>query len=90
MEESEGETLCRQPRKGRRFQLILMESSGSYAAERVDHTMEDTWKLIILTTDSLRTELINYQDGRFDTVKELAIYGAMHSEYSYLAENNKL
>lgn len=67
-----------------------MESSGSYAAERVDHTMEDTWKLIILTTDSLRTELINYQDGRFDTVKELAIYGATHSEYSYLAENNNL
>ncbi|KAL1927058.1 hypothetical protein VTP01DRAFT_5021 [Rhizomucor pusillus] len=53
------------------FKSQIMPSS--YAAERVDLTMEDTWKLIILITDSLRKELINYQDGRFATANRFDV-----------------
>lgn len=32
------------------FEVIVMESSGPYSVEYVEHSIEDTWKLIILTT----------------------------------------
>lgn len=56
-------------------EMVLMESSSCYSAEKIDHTMSDTWKLIMMSTDSLRMELLKYQDGSFDTAKELAIFG---------------
>ena len=53
----------------------IMESSSGYAFEKVEHTMDDTLKLVMMTTDSLRTELLKYQDAKCETAKELAIYG---------------
>ena len=32
------------------FEVIVMESSGPYSVEYIEHSVEDTWKLIILTT----------------------------------------
>lgn len=52
-----------------------MESSSGYSEENVDHSMEDTWKLILMMTDSLRNELIKYQGANFTTAQELTTFG---------------
>ncbi|KAI9355768.1 hypothetical protein BD770DRAFT_411541 [Pilaira anomala] len=46
------------------FEVIIMESSGPYSTENIDHSVEDTSKLIILTTNSLRNEILQYQETR--------------------------
>ncbi|CAO3700431.1 unnamed protein product [Rhizopus stolonifer] len=57
------------------FEVIIMESSGPYSIEHIDHSVEDTWKLIILTTNSLRNEILKYQDASIETAKGLTAFG---------------
>ncbi|KAG2227189.1 hypothetical protein INT45_008433 [Circinella minor] len=55
--------------------IIVMESSSGYSKENIDHSMEDTWKLILMMTDSLRNELMKYQGAKFTDAQELATFG---------------
>ncbi|KAI9005467.1 hypothetical protein CLU79DRAFT_806723 [Phycomyces nitens] len=57
------------------FEIIIMESSRPYSVENIDHSMGDTWKLITMTTNSLRTEILKYQDASIETVKGLSVFG---------------
>ncbi|KAG2191729.1 hypothetical protein INT47_004168 [Mucor saturninus] len=57
------------------FEVIIMESSGPYSTENIDHSVEDTSKLITLTTDSLRNEILQYQDASIETAKLLSAFG---------------
>ncbi|KAG2220813.1 hypothetical protein INT45_004474 [Circinella minor] len=57
------------------FDIIIMESSGGYEKENLNHSMDDTWKLIMMLTDSLRQELIKCQDAKYEDAKGLATYG---------------
>lgn len=57
------------------FEVIIMESSGPYSTEYIDHSVEDTWKLIIMTTNALRNEILKYQDASIETAKGLAAFG---------------
>ncbi|KAG1471357.1 hypothetical protein G6F56_002170 [Rhizopus delemar] len=57
------------------FEVIIMESSGPYSIEHIDHSIEDTWKLITLTTNSLRNEILKYQDASIETAKSLTAFG---------------
>jgi hypothetical protein len=56
------------------FEVIIMESSGPYSIEYIDHSMEDTQKLITMTNNSLRDEILKYQDASFDTAKGLSVF----------------
>ena len=40
------------------FDIILIESLGGYEKENLNYSMGDTWKLIMMLTDSLGQELI--------------------------------
>ncbi|KAI9253568.1 hypothetical protein BY458DRAFT_559025 [Sporodiniella umbellata] len=57
------------------FKVVIMESSGSFSTEYTDHSLQDTWKLIIMTSNSLRNEILKYQNVSSDTAKNLASYG---------------
>lgn len=57
------------------FEVIIMESSGPYSVENIEHSVEDTSKLIILTTNSLRNEILQYQDASIVTAKRLTAFG---------------
>lgn len=57
------------------FTVIIMESSGPFSAEYVEHSIGDTWKLITMTTNSLRDEILKYQDASLETVKGLSVFG---------------
>ncbi|KAI9032749.1 hypothetical protein CLU79DRAFT_802028 [Phycomyces nitens] len=35
------------------FEVLIMESSGPFSTEYSDHSLEDTWKLMTMTTNSL-------------------------------------
>lgn len=52
-----------------------MESSGPYSIEYIDHSVEDTWKLIILITNSLRNEILKYQSASIETAKTVTTFG---------------
>ncbi|KAG1204129.1 hypothetical protein G6F70_000785 [Rhizopus microsporus] len=56
------------------FEVIIMESSGPLFTEDIDHFIEDTWKLITMTTNSLRNEILEYQDASIEAVKGLAVF----------------
>ncbi|KAI7848571.1 hypothetical protein BDC45DRAFT_540859 [Circinella umbellata] len=55
--------------------IIVMESSSGYSKENINHSMEDTWKLILMMTDSLCNELMKYQGAKFTDAQELATFG---------------
>lgn len=57
------------------FEVVIMESSGPFSTEYIDHSLEDTWKLITMTSNSLRNEILKYQNASFETAKNLASYG---------------
>ncbi|KAG2191728.1 hypothetical protein INT47_004167 [Mucor saturninus] len=57
------------------FEVIIMESSGPYSTENIDHSVEDISKLVTLTTDSLRNEILQYQDASIETAKRLSAFG---------------
>ncbi|CEP07792.1 hypothetical protein [Parasitella parasitica] len=57
------------------FEVVIMESSGPFSTEYIDHSLEDTWKLITMTSNSLRNEILKYQNASFETAKNLACYG---------------
>ncbi|KAG1173614.1 hypothetical protein G6F46_004492 [Rhizopus delemar] len=40
------------------FEVVIMESSGPFSTEYIDHSLEDTWKLITMTSNSLRIQCI--------------------------------
>lgn len=54
------------------FEVVIMESSGPFSTEYIDHSLEDTWKLITMTSNSLRNEILKYQNASFETAKNLA------------------
>ncbi|KAG2210573.1 hypothetical protein INT47_002515 [Mucor saturninus] len=56
------------------FEVIIMESSGPHSTEHIDHSMGDTQKLITMASNSLRDEILKYQDASFDTAKNLSVY----------------
>lgn len=56
------------------FEVIIMESSGPHSTEYIDHSMGDTQKLIAMTNNSLRDEILKYQDASFDTAKGLSVF----------------
>lgn len=56
------------------FEVIIMESSGPHSTEYIDHSMGDTQKLITMTNNSLRDEILKYQDASFDTAKGLSVF----------------
>lgn len=52
-----------------------MESSGPFSEEYMDHSVNDTWNLITMATNSLRGELLRFSNASLDTAKRLAIFG---------------
>lgn len=56
------------------FEVVIMESSGPFPTEYIDHSLEDTWKLITMTNNSLHNEILKYQNASFETAKNLAPY----------------
>lgn len=57
------------------FEVVIMESSDPFATEYIDHSLEDTWKIITMTSNSLRNEILKYQTASFTTATDLASYG---------------
>ena len=51
-----------------------MESSGPYDEEDIDHSMGDTAKIITMTTNSLRQQLLQYQNASFEAAKGLSVF----------------
>ncbi|EIE82629.1 hypothetical protein G6F55_000995 [Rhizopus delemar] len=51
------------------FEIVIMESSGPFLTENIEHSVDDTWKLITMTTNSLRNEILKYQDASIETAK---------------------
>lgn len=56
------------------FEVTIIESSGPYSVEYIDHSMGDTQKLITMPTNSLRDEILKYQDASFDTAEGLSVF----------------
>lgn len=56
------------------FEVIIVESSGPYSIEYIDYSMEDTQKLITKTNNSLRDEILKYQDASFNSAKGLSVF----------------
>lgn len=56
------------------FEVVIMESSGSYATEYIEHSMEDTQKSITMSVNSLRNEILKFQDASFNTAKKLSVF----------------
>ncbi|KAI8063989.1 hypothetical protein BDF21DRAFT_446209 [Thamnidium elegans] len=56
------------------FEIIIMELSGPHSTEYIDRSMRDTQKLITMTSNSLRDEILKYQDASFDTAKGLSVF----------------
>ncbi|KAG0779055.1 hypothetical protein G6F22_010859 [Rhizopus arrhizus] len=56
------------------FEVIIVESSGPYSIEYIDYSMEDTQKLITKTNNSLRDEILKYQDASFNSAKDQSLY----------------
>lgn len=56
-------------------EVIVMESSGSYAKEDIDHSVGDTMKLIKMATSSLRSGILKYPNASIETAKGLAVFG---------------
>ncbi|KAI9344459.1 hypothetical protein BD770DRAFT_397580 [Pilaira anomala] len=56
-------------------EVIIMESSGSYSRENVEHSLGDTSKLVTLMTNSLRSEILRYQNASISTIANLAVFG---------------
>lgn len=51
------------------FEIVIMESSGPFLTENIEHSVDDTWKLITMTTNSLRNKILKYQDASIETAK---------------------
>jgi hypothetical protein len=44
-------------------EVFVIESSGPYDVEYIEHFLGDTWKLIKLMANPLRDEILKMQDG---------------------------
>jgi hypothetical protein len=62
---------------GRRDQSerIVMESSSGFAKENIEHTIEDSLKLVTTTISALQSDVSHNMDASFSTMKEYATYG---------------
>ncbi|KAI9478199.1 MAG: hypothetical protein EXX96DRAFT_650552 [Benjaminiella poitrasii] len=73
------------------FEVIVLESSSPYSVEYVDHSIGDIWKLIITTTNSLRNNIVKYQDASFSTAKALSVFSTqrIRDKITSLCTQNK-
>lgn len=57
------------------FEVTIMESLGPLFVEDVEHSVDDTWNLVTMTTNSLRNEILKYQAASIETAIGLSASG---------------